>query len=274
MYRVLKKINNNLVLSKNDVDEEFILQGRGLGFAKTPYDLTDEKVIEKIYTIAQPKESVELFSQLPAEHLELTRKIIDLGNEILDTEVNPNIYLTLSDHIHYLLENPISNELVNPLKWTIKTVYKKEFTIGVNAVQLINDTFNIDVNEGEAVNIALHFINAMSNSTSMVQTTKNAQIVGEILNIIKFSMKAQFDEDSVDYARLATHVSYFVARKTSGQQLSQGDKEVIDFFIQKHNEEFAVVEKITSFLKKKFDWEITKEEQFYLLLHINRIIHK
>ena len=35
--KIVKKLNNNVVLALNDKDEEIIVVGKGLGFRKTPY---------------------------------------------------------------------------------------------------------------------------------------------------------------------------------------------------------------------------------------------
>ena len=51
--KIVKKLNNNVVLALNDKDEEIIVVGKGLGFRKTPYVLEDLSLIEKKYVIPE-----------------------------------------------------------------------------------------------------------------------------------------------------------------------------------------------------------------------------
>ena len=47
--RVNKILNNNLVLSKNEDNEEIIVKGLGIGYHAKRGDKIDESLIEKIF---------------------------------------------------------------------------------------------------------------------------------------------------------------------------------------------------------------------------------
>lgn len=45
--KIMKKINNNFAMALDDNGVELIVTGKGIGFPKTPYELTDLNIIEK-----------------------------------------------------------------------------------------------------------------------------------------------------------------------------------------------------------------------------------
>ena len=65
--KIVKKLNNNVVLALNDKEEEIIVVGKGLGFRKTPYILEDLSLIEKKYVIPQSTKASEILESIPNE---------------------------------------------------------------------------------------------------------------------------------------------------------------------------------------------------------------
>lgn len=45
--QVVKKLNNNFVLCEDEEGVTFIAYGKGIGFPKTPYELTDLSLIDR-----------------------------------------------------------------------------------------------------------------------------------------------------------------------------------------------------------------------------------
>ena len=102
--KIIKKINNNIALAINAKDEEVIVIGKGIGFPKTPYELRDESIIEKIFVTQSNNDYLEMFKDIPLEDIYLTQEIIKYGEEYLGKKLNTNILLTLSDHISYAIQ--------------------------------------------------------------------------------------------------------------------------------------------------------------------------
>lgn len=70
--KVIKKINNNIVMAKMRDGSEVFVVGRGLGFRQTPFILNDnDEIIEKIFT-QQDKNAdkyMAIFTQIPYQLL-------------------------------------------------------------------------------------------------------------------------------------------------------------------------------------------------------------
>lgn len=60
MYRILRVISNNFVISKDDDNKEIIIRGLGIGFSKSQGDIIPKDKIEKIYRMDTPRQITHL----------------------------------------------------------------------------------------------------------------------------------------------------------------------------------------------------------------------
>lgn len=103
-----KVINNNLVRSINDQQQEILVMGSGLGFKKRPGDPINDEKIEKIYVLSGNNGSgqklEQLLAEIPIEYIRVANDIINYARVSLGKPLNENIYLTLTDHISFAIE--------------------------------------------------------------------------------------------------------------------------------------------------------------------------
>lgn len=270
--KILKKLNNNVVLALNDKGEEIIVTGKGLGFRKMPYILEDLSLIEKKYIIPQNTKASEILESIPNEVIKVTEKVIRSGYKELNMEFNVDILLTLSDHINFAIQR--SKEGIgmrSPLQWEIKHLYPKEYEIGFHSLDIIENDLGVKLDKNEAVFIALHFINAQLGKHDMTETTKITTIMGEILNLIKYKFKIEFNEDSFEFTRFVTHIRYFIIRQVNNKPLDNDNNDMFSLMKDKLTEELECVEIIEKHLNKNYGWKCTNDEKLYLMLHIQRI---
>ncbi|MGG7214780.1 PRD domain-containing protein [Clostridium nigeriense] len=270
--KILKKLNNNVVLALNDKGEEIIVTGKGLGFRKMPYILEDLSLIEKKYIIPQNTKASEILESIPNEVIKVTEKVIRSGYKELNMEFNADILLTLSDHINFAIQR--SKEGVgmrSPLQWEIKHLYPKEYEIGFHSLDIIENDLGVKLDKNEAAFIALHFINAQIGKHDMTETTKITTIMGEILNLIKYKFKIEFNEDSFEFTRFVTHIRYFIIRQVNKKPLDNDNNDMFALMKDKLTEELECVEVIEKHLNKNYGWKCTNDEKLYLMLHIQRI---
>ena len=101
-----KVLNNNVVTIINENDEEAVVMGRGLAFQKKKGDEIDESKIEKIFVLENKsinEKLLTLVNDIPAKYLEIAEDIIRYAEDKLNTKLNENIYLTLTDHISFAI---------------------------------------------------------------------------------------------------------------------------------------------------------------------------
>lgn len=273
---ITKVINNNIVVSKDQSHNEIIVVGKGLGFKKKVNDIIDEESIEKKYVITKEwntNKLTELLLDIPIEHIQAANEIIGFAKISLGKKLSENLSLTLTDHIHYAIERKEKGmELKNALLWEIKRFYNHEFLIGKEALNIIRNKLDVDLSEDEAGFIALHIVNANLDMKEVSQVAEMAEIIQNILNIVKYHFKMELDEYSLNYERFVTHLKFFVQRLFSDIQLD--DLETVQFMLRlkdQYSDEYACALKISNYIQSLFDRVLEEDELIYLTIHIKRI---
>ncbi len=213
--KIYKVLNNNVVTILNNNDKESVVMGRGIAFQKKKGDEIDESKVEKIFVLKNNNlndKFLKLINDIPLECIEVAEEIIQYAESKLETTLNENIYLTLTDHISFTINRYKNNmEMKNSMLWDIKRLHKQEFDIGLKAIEIIKNKLNLDLPEDEAATIAMHILNGeleqdMPEIVSMIKVTE------EILKIVKYHFNIEFDEESINYYRFLTHLKFFTQR--------------------------------------------------------------
>ena len=96
MIIIEKILNNNVVLTSNDKNEEIVVMGKGIAFKKRVGDKVSKSAIDKIYTLSD-KDTLSKFEQLLAdismEYMSLSDDIINKAKVTLGKKLNDNIYI-------------------------------------------------------------------------------------------------------------------------------------------------------------------------------------
>lgn len=275
MMKVVKVINNNLIKSFDDDNNEILVMGCGLGFQMTPGNEVDEKLIERIYTCNDKEDSnqlIKLLKKIPLEHIQITNQIVSFAKASLGKKLNENVYITLADHINFALERQKDGITIkNALLWEIKKFYNHEFLVGKESLSIIKNKLGVSLSEDEAGFIALHLVNALMDDISMEKTTKMTKMIEKILNIIKYYFNLELDEYSIHYERFITHLKFFAQRIFSETIISDEDTQFIEILKKQYKKEYECTLKVRDFIKKEYGCELTEDEMIYLTIHIKRI---
>lgn len=85
-----KILNNNVVLTLTEHQEEMVVMGRGLAFKKKVGDEIDPTYIEKTFVMEGKEitnQLAELFGEIPPEEIEVTNEIIKIAQEKIDNKL-------------------------------------------------------------------------------------------------------------------------------------------------------------------------------------------
>ena len=271
--KILKVFNNNSIAAISDELGDIILTGSGIGFQKKIGDLVDESKIEKTYLFKdeQKKRFEQSIAEVPAVYFEIANKIVAKASKDLETDFSGEIFIAISDHLsfavkrkkeHVYLPNIILNET--------KTLYKKEYQVGLWALDYIEKKIGIRLDDDEAGYLALHLVNfsfndKANNAIRIVTLTK------EVLNVIKTTMKIELEEDSIGYARISIHLKYLAERIFSNEEVNFEDttQDIRDML--KENARLALcINRIVKLIKDRYDYTLSPDEQTYLCIHIKR----
>ena len=138
--------------------------GRGIAFKKKIGDVIDDAFVEKEFVLKDSFTAIQfqqLFADIPAEEVEAVKQVVDEAEQVLGVELSPNIYLTLTDHIHYALMRAREGiEIPNPLLFETRKFYPKEYAIAAKAVERFEKNFGVSLPEAEKGFIAFHIVNS------------------------------------------------------------------------------------------------------------------
>lgn len=274
MPSIKKVLNTSVVLVERD-GVEMIALGKGIGFGKKYGDVIDDKSVDKIFLEKNSKTAhiTELIDEIPFEYFEVTKKIVTQAEKTLEKKLNSILYLTLTDHIHFAVERVHKGQILsNKLYWEIKNYYPQEFSIGLEALTIINNTFSVNLPKEEASNMAFHLINAMSAEDDPNDSFKYAKMIGSIVTVVKYSLNTNIDVSSIHYTRFITHVRFFVERFYSKQLLQDCDNELYNQMTILYPYAMEIAEKVREYIIRMYKYDIPPDEVIYLSIHINRLV--
>ncbi len=275
--KIAKVYNNNVISAFNEKNEELVVMGRGLAFQKKPGDFIEEDKIEKIFALKNNDMSEKfktLLYEVPIEYMEVTEDIIKIAKSRLGRNLNDSIYISLTDHIHFAVErNAKGYDIKNALLWEIKRFYKQEFVIGMEALKIIQEKLGVLLPEDEASFIAMHIVNAELNQ-EMPNVANITKVMQDILNIVKYHFKIDFDEESLNYFRFITHLKFFAQRLYTKTSIEDDDPFLFETVREKHKAAFECTEKINEYIENQFDYSLTNNEKLYLIIHIQRVVNR
>ncbi|WP_249355042.1 BglG family transcription antiterminator LicT [Enterococcus hulanensis] len=272
---IKKKFNNNVLMTTDKEGNEIVLIGNGLAFNSRPGELVDEEKIEKIFRMESTKNAdsfADFLINISKSQLELIEKIIEYGEEKLEIQLNKYLYLSLNDHIENALErHKAQMDLTNPLLWEIKKIYPKEFEIAAHALELIEEKEGISLLEDEAGFIALHFVNAQQKQEKMHQTMQIPKIVKDILSIVEYHFSIELSKDSLSYERFLVHLKFFAHRAVTHADFPNSNISMLKQLAATLPKTYACVEKINQYMQENHGIEISDDEKFYLMVHLQRV---
>lgn len=273
--KLKQAFNNNVVLALDESGNELIVMGKGIGFNIKKYAKINTSLIDKTYSLNSPDNNqlAGILNEIPADYIYLTNKIIKIGEDVLEKKMSDAFLITLADHLNFALERHEDQMIIkNPLHWEVKNIYKKEYEIGKKALRLIKIHTNIELPESEATSIALHFVNAQHINEDMKVTFQITEIMNKILEIISYHYQVKLEEDTINYARLLTHLRYFIIRQLSQEEkVSEEITSLYNIIKERYSTAYSCAKKIERYLNVEYQWECSNDELAYLIIHIHRM---
>lgn len=271
-------INNNIAISIDSQGDEVILIGKGLAFNKKKGDEIDNQKVEKRFYLEDQglyAKFKKLLQEVSIEEINISDDIISLAKRRLKKELNESIYISLPDHISLAVTRSRDGlNVKNGLLWEIKKLYKEEYLVAKEAVQMINERFKVELGEDEAGFIAFHFVNAQLNS-GMNTVTRITQFIKEILNIITYQLNIAVDEDSLTGFRFITHLKFF-ANRIFSQETNDNSEDPFLYEVvkERYSQAFDITQKVKQFISNQYSYKVSDMEVTYLTIHIQRLLDR
>ena len=272
--QIIKKINTSAALALDKTGREVVVLGKGVGFPPVPYELDDLSKIERTFYDVDPK-YLSMIAELSQPIVMACADIADQAGIELECPLNPNLPFTLADHVQFAVERLKKGvNLTTPIAYDIRHLYPKETAMADTALQMLRQQAGLDLPDNEAINIAMHFINAEAESGDMHSLMLSMQVIAKVNEIVESSLHIQLDKDSYNYSRFATHLRYLIQRLQNGVQTDNVSKSLRHTLMREYPAIYACALNVVRYLKDTYDWECNDDEVVYLIMHIQRVYER
>ncbi|MGD0031154.1 PRD domain-containing protein [Paenibacillus illinoisensis] len=272
---VIKVINNNLLIARDENDHKVILTGKGIGFhLKIGANVNKELISQKFVLVQEGafERFYQLLNEIPGEIFSVVEEIIYYARTTLTRSFSDNVYLTLSDHLNFAISRAKQGILLeNALHWETKNFYPDEYNIGAKALEIVQSRLSINLSVHEISFIAMHFVNAELNG-EMSQTYEITRIIQNIQNIVKYHFNISFDENSLNYYRFITHLKFFAQRLLACHQSKTDDDILFEVVKKEFPNYYACAEMIKKYVMKQYEVNVSNQELTYLTIHLKRVL--
>ena len=273
--KIIKIFNNNAVATVSKDNEDLILTGSGIGFQKKIGDEIDSTRIEKRYYYQGGENNTmyQFFMRTPGEYFKVSQEIMDVASERLKVELKAQIIITLTDHISFAIERSKNNiDLPNLVLPEIKTLYREEYEFGLIGLKLIKKELGVLLPEDEAGYIALHILNGIKKYDDQA-VLETLQLINGCIDLIQDTLHVHFNENTMDYTRLTTHLKFLAQRVFNKEKQDDIDNDLDIYYlmIKKYPQIFTCVIKLKDYILEQFNYELSDKELWYLMIHIHKI---
>lgn len=270
--RSIKIFNNNAVSVVTPGGREAILLGKGIGFNKRPGDDINEALAEKVYYIQDEMQTkfLEMLHDVKPDVMEAAEQIILLA-EKNGFSLSGQATVSLLDHISFAIERQNGGGVLpNLLLNETRLLYRKEYDLGLQALEIIRERCGVAMPEDEAGYIALHLISISIDHNAAYDVLKFVQ---GTLGIIKETYGLTLDEESVDTVRLITHLKFLAQRIFQRTPWTdEGMDSMYRQLLRRHPKNKECMRRLDEYCSAAFGYALSQQEKFYLLVHLTKIL--
>ncbi|SDI75730.1 transcriptional antiterminator, BglG family [Arthrobacter subterraneus] len=273
---ILRVFNNNVVLSRDHTGREVILTGRGLGFQAKPGQRVDPAKVVRTFVPEDGRDPDNLgamVAAIPPEHLMLAEQALDAGRTEMDIPESAVLSVALADHLSFAIKRLRQGlQFEYPLRAEVVHLYPEELRAAQRILDFVNSRLDAPLDEGEAVAITLHLVNAGFASGDLSYTYQMTGLFQQLFEVLEQAYERPFDRNTVNAARFITHLRYFFVRANSGKQLEEGADNLLTAIKDSYPDAYSTALKLQSVLELRLGTPLTGDEVTYLTLHVARMV--
>lgn len=274
--RIEKVLNNNVLIAAHPSFQEVVLIGKGIGFHRKQGDTIDTSVVEKLFILKNEKEQQNYLKLLPFvdnELLEVIITAIQLIKQKTNCDLNEHIHVALTDHLMFAITRVSQGmEITNPFLIETKTLYRFEYEIALDVVNLIEEKTGVHLPVGEVGFIALHIHSAITNK-NLSDVNQHSQLISRLVEMIEDQLDVQIDKESTDYLRLVRHLRYTIERVTNEERVTEPEK-ISSLLKEEYPVCYNLSWKLTKVMQQTLKKRVPDAEAVYLTMHLQRLQKK
>jgi transcriptional antiterminator len=271
-----KVLNNNVLIAEHSTYEEVVLIGKGIGFNRKRGDYIDTNAVEKLFVLKDEKVQENYIKLLPFidnDYLEIIISAIDLIKQRSNSSLNEHIHVALTDHLMFAITRASQGMAVNnPFLIETKTLYRREYEIALEVVQLLNQKIGIQLPVGEVGFIALHIHSAITNK-SLSDVNQYSQLISRLVKMVEEQFDITLDREGIDYVRLIRHFRFAIERVIKGEKAEEPEK-IAALLKEEYPLCYYLSWKLIKVMQQTLKKKVFDAEAVYLTMHLQRIQKK
>ncbi|MEE1618397.1 PRD domain-containing protein [Brachybacterium sp. J153] len=273
--RVLRVLNNNVVLSRDDSGRGVILTGRGLGFRAQVGQEVDPAKIVQVFVPADGRDPDHLAEAFAMINQEVLRAVVialrESGIESGESD-RPTLAIAVADHVSGAIDRLHRGIAIEyPLRAEVQTLYPEEYDRARRLLGEVNRLVDPALPEHETTALALHLVNAGFSTGDLSFTYTMTGVIQQMLAIVGERYGIEVDRHSMAAARFITHVRYMFVRIQQHRQLA-GEQSLISRTIREAYPDAArTAQQLAVIVQLRMGDELSYDEVSYLALHVARM---
>jgi len=272
-FSVIKSLNNNVLIAEDTNQNEVILIGKGIGFAKKKRDLIESKTVEKLFVLRDREEQEnykKIIDNIDEKTLQSIVDSIEIIKKRINTFTDEHTLVALTDHIIFAIARLQQGlEIRNPFLAETKVLYPFEYEIASEIVEYMNQFLPVHLPEGEIGFVALHVHSAME-GTALNEINRYSQLVSNLIKIIEDQLYITLDRDSMDYVRFVRHLRYTIERVLNGDKVEEPRK-MADLLKEEYPVFYNLSWKLIKIMQQTLKKPVFDAESVYLTIHLQRL---
>jgi transcriptional antiterminator len=274
--RIEKVLNNNVLIAEHPSYEEVVLIGKGIGFNRKHGDMIDTEQVEKLFVLKNEKEQKNYIKLLPFidnDYLEIIISAIELIKHKTNSLLNEHIHVALTDHLMFAITRASQGmEMSNPFLVETKALYRREYEIAAEVVELIKDKTGISLPVGEVGFIALHIHSAITNK-NLSDVNQHSQLVSRLVEMVEEQFEIEIDREGIDYMRLVRHLRFAIERVIRGEKVEEPEK-IASLLKDEYPVCYNLSWKLIKVMQQTLKMKVFDAEAVYLTMHLQRLQKK
>lgn len=273
--KILRVLNNNVVLSRDASGREVILTGRGLGFQKRPGQEVDPRAVVRTFVPTDGRDPDNLATVLAALDQDVVRAVVLAISETQlepAESTQPTLAIAVADHVAQALKRERDGTRIDyPLRAEVQTLYREEYDKAARLLTAINHHIDPSLPQTEATALALHLVNAGFSSGDLSFTYTMTGVIQQMLTVISERCGIPAERDSISGARFITHVRYLFVRVHQHRQLTRQDSVIGESIRTAYPEATRTARQLATIVELRLGTALTEDEVSYLALHVARM---
>ncbi|MEH7272987.1 glucose PTS transporter transcription antiterminator GlcT [Neobacillus vireti] len=271
-----KVLNNNVLIAEHPSYDEVVLIGKGIGFNRKRGEFIETQSVEKLFVLKNEKEQQNYIKLLPFIDNDLQEVIISaisLIKQKTNARLDEHIHVALTDHLMFAVTRVVKGmEISNPFLIETKTLYRHEYEIAAEVIELIREKTGISLPVGEIGFIALHIHSAMTNR-ELSEVNQHSQLVSRLVKMVEEQFDIVIDKEGIDYMRLVRHLRFTIERVVKGEKVEEPEK-ISSLLKQEYPVCYNLSWKLIKIMQQTLKMKVFDAEAVYLTMHLQRIQKK